>query len=154
MSFSELSCIQPYLVVYFITLLKCLRIDILSFVVIILIGIWIFISIRYLVCQLFIIVNKFITCNIEFRFIQDILLWVEFWSFWWSHLVVELFISDIAYSSYKNFSCSIVFNCDCYIRFHRIISDSSVSTFHFFNCEIVNSCLFFLEFKFRELNVT
>ena len=152
--FSEFSCIQPYLVVYFITFLKCLRIDILSFVVGSTVHIWVRIGVRNFMFQLVIIIEKFHTCQIEFRFVQDVFLWVEFWSFWRCYTVVELFVCWICYVSDESFRCSVMFNFYSYYCFHRIVSDSSVSTLHFFNCELVFAYLFFLEFKFRELNVT
>ena len=45
-------------------------------------------------------------------------------------------------------------NSDCYIRFHCIVCNSCISSFDFFYCVLVNAFLAFLEFKFREFNVT
>ena len=47
-----------------------------------------------------------------------------------------------------------MFNCDCYIRFHGVVCNGCVASFNFFYSVVVNAFLTFLEFKFRELNVT
>ena len=153
-SFREFSCIQPYLVNQLIATFNSLRIQVLSFIVWCIIRIWVRICICDLVCQFFVIINEFVTCDIEFLFRNNVFLWLELRFFWRSYAVVELFISDIANSCHKNFSCSIVRNSYCYIRFHGIVCNGCVCSSYFFNCVVVNACLFFLELKFRELNVT
>ena len=106
--FSEFSCIQPYLVVYFITFFECLRIDILSFVVGSSVRIWVGICVCHLILQFTIIVEKFHTCKIEFGFVQDVFLWIEIRSFWRTNSIVEFFIRDFANFRYEKFSSSVM----------------------------------------------
>ena len=147
MSFCEFSCIQPYLVNNLITFMECLSIDILLFIIINFVHIWIIVGICYFISQLFIIIKKFISSDIKFLFIKNIFLWIELRSFWWSYTVVKFFIRNVAYSRDKNFSCSIVFNCNCYIRFHGVVCNGCVCSSYFFYSVVVNASLFFLEFK-------
>ena len=154
MSFSEFSCIQPYLVNNLITFMECLSIDILRFIIINFVHIWIFVGINYFISQLFIIIKEFITSDIKFLFIKNIFLWIELRSFWRSYTVVKFFIRNVAYSRDQNFSCSIVFHCDCYIRFHCVVCNGCVCSSYFFNSVVVYAFLVFLELKFRELNIT
>ena len=153
-SFSEFSCIQPYLVVYFITFLECLSIDILSFVVISLISVRICVSVCNLIFQFAIVIEKFNSCKIEFRFVKDVFLWVKVWSIWRSYFVVELFISSICHVSDKCFSCSIMFNFNCNNSFHTVVLNCAVSTFNFFYSVLVSTFLAFLVLNSFELNVT
>ena len=152
--FSELSCIQPYLVNNLIATFHCLSIDVSCFIIVSLISVRICVCFRNLVCQFFIIIKKWFTSKVEFLSVQDVFLWVELWSFWRSHLVVKFFIRNVANFRDQNFSFSVVWNCDCYIRFHCVVCNGCVCSFNFFYCVVVNAFLTFLEFKFRELNVT
>ena len=42
------------------------------------------------------------------------------------YTVVKFFIRNVANSRDKYFSCSIVFNCNCYIRFHCVVCNGCV----------------------------
>ena len=164
----KLICIKPYLVVNSVATFNSFSIDVFCFVVVRLISIRIFICVRNLVCQLCIIIKKFrtsdieltfifldeFTCFVKFRSRKNIFLWLELRFFWWSHTVVKFFIRNVANSCHKNFSCSIVFNCNCYIRFHCVVCNGCVCSFNFFYCVVVYAFLAFLEFKSFELNVT
>ena len=154
MSVSEVVCIKPYLVNKLITFLECLSIKVFSFVISCAVSVRIFISIAYFIFQLSIIINKFSTCYVEFRFRNNIFFWLELRFFWWTNSIVEFFISNFTNSRYKSFSSTIMRNSDCYIRFHCIVCNSCISSFDFFYCVLVNAFLAFLEFKFREFNVT
>ena len=150
----EFSCIQPYLVNQLVATFNSLGIQVLSFVVWCIVRIWVRICICVLVCQLFIVINELVTCDIEFLFRNNIFLWLEFRFFWRTNSIVELFISDCSYSCYKGFSRTIVWYCDCYSSFHCIVSNGCVWAFNFFYCVVVNTFVTLLEFKSFELNVT
>ena len=147
MSFCELSSIQPYLVNNFIAAFNSLGIDVFCFVVISFISVRIYVCIRNLISQFFVIIKKFRTSDIEFLCIQDILLWLELRSFRRSYLVVEFFIFWFSHNGYKSFRSCVMFHFNSYNSFHCIVSDSTISTFHFFNCILVNAFFTLLELK-------
>ena len=76
--------------------MECLSIDILRFIIINFVRIWIFVGISYFISQLFIIIQKFSSSNVKFLFVKNIFFWVKLRSFWWSHSVIELFIWSVS----------------------------------------------------------
>ena len=154
MSFCEFSCIQPYLVNNLITSVECLSIDILRFIIINFVRIWIFVGISYFISQLFIIIQKFSSSNVKFLFVKNIFFWVKLRNLWRSHSVIELFICSICHCLHKCFSFSIAFNYYCYFSLHRVVCDCRIRSFDFFNCVLVSAFLTFLVLNCFELNVS
>ena len=134
--------------------MECLSIDILCFVVINFIRIWIFVGISYFISQLFIIIQKFSSSNVKFLFVKNIFFWVKLRSFRRSHSVIELFIWSVCHCLHKCFSCTIVFNFYCDFSLHRVVSDCRIRSFNFFYSVLMSSNLSFSEFKFSEFHLT
>ena len=134
--------------------MECLSIDILLFIIINFVHVWIFVGISYFISQLFIIIQKFSSSNIKFLFVENVFLWVKFRSFWRCHSVVKLCIWSVSHFLNKDFSCTIVFNFNCDLSFHGIVSDCSVRTFNFFYSVLMSSNLGFSEFELSEFHLT
>ena len=134
--------------------MECLSIDILLFIIINFVHIWIFVGISYFISQLFIIIQKFSSSNIKFLFVENVFLWVKLRSFWRSYDVVELFVCSVCHCLHKCFSFSIVFHYNCYFRLHRVICNSRISSLNFFNCVLVSAFLTFLVLNCFELNIS
>ena len=134
--------------------MECLSIDILRFIIINFIRIWIFVGISYFISQLFIIIQKFSSSNVKFLFVKNVFLWVKLRSFWRSHSVIELFVWSVSHCLHKCFSFSIVFNFYCDFSLHCIVSNCSVCSSYFFYSVLVSSNLGFREFKCSEFHLT
>ena len=143
----EFSCIQPYLIVEFISAVNSLRIQVLSFVVWCIVSVWVRFSICVLVCQLFIIINELVASDIEFRFRNNVFLWLELRCCWRSYGIVELFVSWFSYVSNQCFSCTVMRYCYSYFCLHCIVSDSSVCTFNLCYSVLISTFLTLLVFK-------
>ena len=134
--------------------MECLSIDILRFIIINFVRIWIFVGISYFISQLFIIIQKFSSSNVKFLFVKNIFFWVKLRSFRWSHSVIELCIWSVSQCLHKCFSCTIVFNFYCDFSLHRVVNDCRIRSFNFFNCVLVSAFLTFLVLNGFELNVS
>ena len=127
--------------------MECLSIDILCFIVINFIRIWIFVGISYFISQLFIIIQKFSSSNIKFLFIKDVFFWVKLRSFWWSHTVVKFFIRRFCHVCDQGFRCTIMRNSNGYNSSHCIVIDSCVCTLNLCYSVLVSTFLTLLVFK-------
>ena len=143
----EFSCIQPYLVNQLVATFHSLRIQVFFFVVWCIVRIWVRIGICVLVCQLFIIINELVTCDIVFLFRNNIFLWLELRFFWRTNCVIEFFISWFCHVCDQGFRCTIMTNFNCYNSFHCVISYGCVCSFNFFYCVLVSTLLTLLVFK-------
>ena len=86
----KFSCIQPYLVVKFLTTFNCLGIQVFQFVVVSCIDIWIGVCFTIFICQFRIIINEFSTSDIEFRFRNNVFLWLEL-RFFWRYILLKIY---------------------------------------------------------------
>ena len=127
--------------------MECLSIDILCFVVINFIRIWIFVGISYFISQLFIIIQKFSSSNIKFFFIKDVFFWVKLRSFWWSHTVVKFFIRRFCHVCDQGFRSTVMRYCYSYFCFHCIVWYSCVCTLNLCYSVLVSTFLTLLVFK-------
>ena len=152
----KFSCIKPYLVNQFIATFHSLSIQVFFLVVVCLVYVWVRISIRILVCQLFIIINEFITSNVKFLLVYNIFLWLELRFFWWNHLVVELFVVSICSistcwsminDSLKNFT--ILSYLYCHRCFHSIVRNTRFIVIDFFYS--ISKCLTKISLAEQEL---
>ena len=158
----KLSSVKPYLVVNLFTTFNWLSIQVFQFVVWCIISVRVSICICNLVSQFFIIINELSTCNIEFRFRNNIFFRIELRCFWWANFVVELFVVSarsvtascrVVSNSLKNFTFFSNFNS--YFSYHSIVRYSSIFTWYFFHS--VSECLTkicFAEQEFFKLDVT
>ena len=143
----EFSCIQPYLVNQFLTTFNSLSIQVFCFVVWGIVRIWVRIGICVLVCQLFIIINELVTCDIVFLFRNNVFLWLELRFFWWCYTVVKFFIRRFCHVCDQCFSCTIMRNSNGYNSSHFIVSDSRVCTLNLCYSVLVSTFLTLLVFK-------
>ena len=143
----KFSCIQPYLVVKFLTTFNWFRIQVFIFVVGSCIDIWVCICFTIFICQFRIVINELRTCNIEFRFRNNVFLWLELRFCWWSDTVVELFISRFCHVCDQGLRCTIMRNSNSYHCSHWVVSNSCVCTFHLCYSVSVSTFLTLLVFK-------
>ena len=133
----KLSCIQPYLVVKFRATFNCLSIQVFSFVVVCIVDIWICVCFTIFICQFRIVINELSTCDIEFRFRNNVFLWLELRFCWRSYGIVKFFINSICNSCYDCFRCTIVRYYNFHSRNHWVVSNCAISTTNFFYSVVV-----------------
>ena len=134
----KLSCIQPYLVVKFRSTFNCLSIQVFSFVVSSCIDIWIGVCFTIFICQFRIVINELRTCDIEFRFRNNVFLWLELRFCWWCYGIVKFFIGSICNSCYDCFRSTVVRNHNFHSRNHWVVSNGTISTTNFFYSVVIS----------------
>ena len=134
----KLSCIQPYLVVKFRARFNSLGIQIFGFVVSGIISIRICICITIFIRHFRIVINKLRTCDIEFRFINNVFLWLELRFCWRCYGIVKFFISSICYSCHDCFRCTIVRYYNFHSCNHWVVSNGAIRTTNFFYSVVIS----------------